>query len=603
MKPEGLDRIPDHPGVYLMKDAAGKVIYVGKANSLKKRVRSYFGRTHESPRLRALVHRIDRIETFLVGTEVEALILELNLIKEHRPRYNVMLKDDKKYPYIRVNAKDRYPRVFATRVIVDDGSIYFGPYTDAKAMHRVLKLIQRIFPLRTCHHAFPSRTPVRLCLDYQIGKCLGPCEEKIGVDEYRKMVDHVVLFLKGKNRSLVKELRAEMKRASSEKRYERAAILRDQIAAIERVTERQRITTGDFADRDVVALSGGEGERGDLTAVLLRVREGKMIGKETFPLVAGAEAEPLGPFLKRIYGGGTPVPREILCDRKIDDRKAVEKWLSTMADGVVRIRVPQKGEKKRLVNLARSNADHEREAAMIRKLARKDRSFEGLRGLKRELGLAALPRRIECFDISNLGDRDLVGSSVCFLDGLPEKSRYRRYRIRTVDGIDDFASIEEIVRRRFRRLLREGDPLPDLLLVDGGKGQLSSAMAALRETGAEEVPAASIAKREEEVFRPGLSEPIRLADGPALHLLQRIRDEAHRFAITYQRRRRAEGTRRSALDGLTGLGREKKEALLKTFRSVARIGRATEEELTAVPGVGPVLAKRIRERFHGGGRR
>jgi len=440
MKPEGLDRIPDHPGVYLMKDAGGKVIYVGKANSLRKRVRSYFGRTHESPRLRALVHRIDQVETFLVGTEVEALILELNLIKEHRPRYNVMLKDDKKYPYIRVNAKDRYPRLFVTRVIVDDGSIYFGPYTDAKAMHRVLKLIQRIFPLRTCHYTFPSRTPVRLCLDYQIGKCLGPCEEKIGVDEYRKMVDHVVLFLKGKNRSLVKELRADMKRASSEKRYERAAILRDQVAAIERVTERQRITTGDFADRDVVALSGAEGE-GELTAVLLRVREGKMIGKETFPLAAGAETEPLGPFLKRIYGGGTPVPREILCDRKIDDRKAVETWLSTMADGVVHIRVPQKGEKKRLVDLARSNAEHEREAAMIRKLARKDRSFEGLRGLKRELGLAVLPRRIECFDISNLGDRDLVGWIVGLLPRRvagkvalpplpdPDGRRHRRFRV------------------------------------------------------------------------------------------------------------------------------------------------------------------------------
>lgn len=598
MKRETLARIPDHPGVYLMKDAAGTVIYVGKANSLKKRVRSYFGRTHENARLRALVKNIADIETVLVETEKEALILELNLIKEHRPRYNVRLKDDKKYPFIKVTVRDQFPRVYGTRLIENDGSLYFGPYTDAKAMRRALALLTRLFPLRTCTYAFPAKTPVRLCLDFQIGRCLGPCEGKVSEEEYRRMVDHVILFLKGKNRALVADLRTEMEGAAANREYERAAVLRDQIAAVERIGERQRITAGDFADRDVVAVAEGEGE---LVAVLLRIRDGKMSGKETFPLVLGAEEELLGPFLKRIYSGGMSPPGEILVDREVLDRPAIEEWLSGAAGCVVKIRVPRRGEKKRIVDLAAANAEHERQAALVRKLARKDRSFGALRGLKRELGLPHLPRRIECFDISHLGDRDLVGSSVCFLDGLPEKGRYRRYRIRGAHGVDDYASMGEIVGRRFRRLLEEGEALPDLVLLDGGKGQLSSAMEALRKAGAEEVAAASLAKREEEVFRPGRSEPIRLPDGPPLRLLQRIRDEAHRFAITYQRKRRTERYKRSALDAVPGLGPSKKEALLKRFRSVKRIREATEEELAGTPEIGPALAGRIRERLGGGG--
>ncbi|MFH1277809.1 MAG: excinuclease ABC subunit UvrC [Candidatus Eisenbacteria bacterium] len=598
MNRENLPRIPDHPGVYLMKDARGTVIYVGKANSLRKRVRSYFGRTHENARLRALVKNIVDIETVLVDTEKEALILELNLIKEHRPRYNVRLKDDKKYPFIKVTVGDQFPRVYGTRKIENDGSLYFGPYTDAKAMHRALRLIIRLFPLRSCAYVFPSKTPVRLCLDYQIGKCLGPCEGKVPEEEYRRMVDHVVLFLKGKNRALVAGLREEMGRAAADREYERAAALRDQIEAVERIGERQRITSGDFADRDAIALAEGDGE---LVAVLLRIRDGKMSGKETFALAAGAEEEPLGPFLKRIYSGGMTPPSEILVDREVSDREAIEEWLAGPAGCAVSIRVPRKGDKRRIVELAAANAEHERRATIVRKLARKDRSFAALRGLQRELGLADLPRRIECFDVSNLGDRDLVGSSVCFLDGLPERGRYRRYRIRGDGGVDDYASMGEIVGRRFRRLLEEGQDLPDLVVVDGGKGQLSSAMGALRNAGAEEVAAASLAKREEEVFRPGRSEPIRLPDGPALHLLQRLRDEAHRFAITYQRKRRTAGYKRSALDGLPGLGPSKREALLRRFRSVKRIREASEEELAEVPGIGPALARRIRKGLGEGG--
>lgn len=597
MKREALSRIPEHPGVYLMKDAAGRVIYVGKANSLRRRVRSYFGRHHDSPRLQALVKNIADIETVLVDSEKEALILELNLIKEHRPRYNVRLKDDKKYPFIQVTVRDQFPRVFGTRKIENDGSLYFGPYTDAKAMRRALELITRLFPLRSCTYAFPSKTPVRLCLDYQIGKCLGPCEGKVPEEEYRRMVDHVILFLKGKNRSLLASLREEMARASAERRYETAAALRDQIAAVERIGERQRITSGDFADRDVIAVAEGEGE---MVAVLLRIREGKMSGKETFALDAGAEEEPMGPFLKRIYSGAMPPPCEVLVDREVSDREAIEEWLAGLAGCAVKIRAPVKGDKKRMVELAAANAEHERQAVIVRKLARKDRSFGALRGLQRELGLAEIPRRIECFDISNLGDRDLVGSSVCFLDGLPEKTRYRRYKIRTVAGIDDYASMGEIVGRRFRRLLEEGGDLPDLVVIDGGKGQLSSAMAALREAGAPEVAVAALAKREEEIFRPGRKESIRLPAGPALHLLQRIRDEAHRFAITYQRRRRGEATRRSGLDVIPGLGPKKKEALLRRFRSVHRLAAATEKELAEVEGIGPAMARKIREALGGG---
>ncbi|MFH1680276.1 MAG: excinuclease ABC subunit UvrC, partial [Candidatus Eisenbacteria bacterium] len=558
----------------------------------------YFGRRHESPRLRALVSRIEEVETFLVDSELEALVLELNLIKEHRPRYNVRLMDDKRYPSSRVTAGEPFPRVFGTRGLVQDGSLYFGPYTDAKAMRRVLRLIREVFALRTCPAPLPSRA-VRLCLDYQLGKCLGPCEEKITEEEYRRMVDRVILLLKGKNRTLLLELRREMGRAAEERHYERAALLRDQIAAVERVIERQRISSSDPADRDIVALAEGDGE---LVAVLLRVREGKMTGKETFHLRAGAEEEPLGPFLKRLYEGAPAIPPEILADREAADREAIEAWLTSRAGFRVRLLAPLRGEKKRLVDLARANAAHEREAALVRKLARKDRSFGALRELERALELPALPRRIECFDCSNMGDRDLVGSSVSFLDGLPEKGRYRRYRIRTVRGVDDFASIGEIVRRRFRRLLAEGDPLPDLVLVDGGKGQLAAASGALREAGAEETSAASIAKREEEVFRPGVAEAIRLPDGPGLRLLQRVRDEAHRFAIAYQRRRRADGVSRSALDEVRGLGAGRKRALLERFGSVARIRAAAAEDLARVPGIGPVLARRVHEHLRGGKR-
>ncbi|MBM3319713.1 MAG: excinuclease ABC subunit UvrC [Candidatus Eisenbacteria bacterium] len=595
MKAEDLERLPDHPGVYLMKDAGGRVIYVGKANSLRKRVRSYFGRRHESARLRALVSRIWNVETFLVDSELEALLLELNLIKEHRPRYNVRLKDDKRYPYIEVTLGEPFPRVFGTRRPAAEGSLLFGPYTDAQAMHRVLRLIRQVFPVRSCTAVLPSRA-VRLCFDYQIKKCSGPCEGKASEEEYRQMIDRVILLLKGKNRTLVEELRREMARASEDRLYEKAAILRDQIAAVERVIERQRMSASDPADRDVVALSEGDGE---LVAVLLRVREGKMTGKETFPLQAGAEEEALGPFLKRLYEKAPAIPPEILADREAADRETIEAWLASRAGFRVRLLVPSRGEKKRLVDLARANAAHERQALLVRKLARKDRSFEALREIRRALELARIPRRIECFDCSNLGDRDLVGSSVSFRDGLPEKARYRRYRIRTVKGIDDVASIGEIVGRRFRRLLAEGDPLPDLVLVDGGKGQLAAACAALREAGAEGTEAASLAKREEEVFRPGVSEAIRLPNGPGLRLLQRIRDEAHRFAITYQRRRRAEGTERSALDAVPGLGAERKRALLLRFGSVARVRAATAIEIARVRGIGPILAERIRAHLRG----
>ncbi len=599
MKREDLDQIPLKPGVYLMHDRAGDVIYVGKANSLRKRVRSYFDRTPDSPRVRALVNKIDRIDTILVGSEKEALLLENNLIKDHQPRYNVRLKDDKKYPYIKVELGDLYPRVYATRLISNDGSAYFGPYTNVKAMRRLLKLIHQIFPVRTCTYRFPTKTPVRLCLDYQIGKCLGPCEEKVSKLDYDRMVEHIMLLLNGKNRSVVNDLRAEMNKAASGRCYEAAAIYRDQIRAIGLSMDRQRVMSSDGANRDVIALAG---EGSDMVAVILRIRDGKLGGREVFPIVAGAEKEPLGALLKRLYGGGMPIPREILCDRPVEDRAAIREWLAGIREGAVTIHVPVRGEKMRLVKLAAANASHEREALIIRKLARKDRSYGALRELQRGLELPLLPRRIECFDISNLGDRDLVGSSVCFLDGLPEKSRYRKYKIRTVGGIDDFASMGEVVLRRFRRLLREGDELPDLVLIDGGKGQLAAAVTALQEANVIDVPVISLAKRLEEVFRPGFRESTILPEGPALHLLKRLRDEAHRFAITFQRRQRGRTSRQSALDGIPGIGADKKRALLRAFGSVKRIRGAALEQLTAVGGIGPSLARAIRNALQEEGR-
>lgn len=594
MDREKLDELPEHPGVYLMKDDGDSILYVGKANSLRKRVRSYFDRTHDSPRLRALINRVQLIETILVDSEKEALLLEQNLIKQHQPRYNVRLKDDKKYPFIKLTMSDLYPRIFATRNIESDGSVYFGPYTNVKAMRRVLKLIHQIFPIRTCTYKFPTKTPVKLCLDYQIGRCLGPCEEKVSKPEYDRMVERAILLLQGKNRSVVDDLRKAMREASDERRFEVAVIYRDQIRSIERVMERQRITSQDVVDRDVFAIAGSGS---DAVAVLLRVREGKMSGREVFPIDEGAETDIMDALLKKLYGAGMPVPKEVLCDRAVVDREGIIPWLSELRGSVVKVLVPERGEKRKLLALARANAEHQREALMIQKLARKDRSYHALRELQRALELPLLPRRIECFDISNLGDRDLVASSVCFLDGLPEKSRYRKYRIRTVDGIDDVASMHEVVSRRFRKLLREGDELPDLVVVDGGKGQLSAAVRALHEVNAIDMRIVSLAKREEEIFRPGFRESLKLPDGPGLTLLRRIRDEAHRFAIGYQRDRRARGTRASALDAIPGVGGERKAAILKHFGSVKRVKEASVEDLCAVPGVGPKLARTIRERL------
>lgn len=595
MDREKLDRIPDHPGVYLMHDADDNVIYVGKANSLIKRVRSYFDRGHDSPRLQALVRKVEQIETILVDSEKEALLLEINLIKEHQPRYNVLLKDDKKYPFVKVTLGDLYPRVFATRLVEEDGSLYFGPYTDVKGMKRVLKLIHQLFPVRTCTYRFPTKTPVRLCLDYQIGRCLGPCEDKISREDYRKMVDRILLLLKGKTGALMKELKGEMDRAAEEHRYEAAAIYRDQLTAINRMSERQRITSGDGADRDVIAIAG---EGRESVAVLMRIREGKMGGKEVFPIEAGAERDQAGALLKRLYRGSFPVPREIVCDREVEDRVAIGRWLSELKGSNVKIVVPKRGEKKRIVDLVRANAEHEHRTLLLRKMARKDHTWEAIRQLQRELELPLIPRRIECFDISNLGDRDLVGSSVCFLDGLPEKSRYRRYKIKSVRGVDDYASMNEVVARRFRRLLREGDELPDLVVIDGGKGQLSSALAALREVNAVDVPLISLAKRLEEVFRPGFSRGIILPEGPALLLLQRIRDEAHRFAIGFQRKRRGAGVRRSELDDIPGVGPTRKRALLQTFGSVRMVRLASLEMLAGADGIGLSLARTIHRHFH-----
>ncbi len=594
MDRDKLDELPEHPGVYLMKDDEASILYVGKANSLRKRVRSYFDRTHDSPRLRALVNRVRAIDTILVDSEKEALLLEQNLIKQHQPRYNVRLKDDKKYPFIKLTMGDLYPRIYATRNIESDGSVYFGPYTNVKAMRRVLKLIHQIFPIRTCTYKFPTKTPVKLCLDYQIGRCLGPCEEKVSKGEYDRMVERAILLLQGRNRSVVNDLRKAMRDASDNHRFEVAAIYRDQIRSIERVMERQRITSQDGIDRDVFAIAGSGS---DAVAVLLRVREGKMSGREVFPIDEGAETDIMDALLKKLYGSGMPVPKEVLCDRVVVDREGIIPWLSELRGSTVKVLVPERGEKRKLLALARANAEHQREALMIQKLARKDRSYHALRELQRALEIPLLPRRIECFDISNLGDRDLVASSVCFLDGLPEKARYRKYRIRTVDGVDDFASMHEVVLRRFRKLLREGDELPDLVVVDGGKGQLSAALRALKEVNAVDMRLIALAKKEEEIFRPGFRESLKLPDGPGLTLLRRIRDEAHRFAIGYQRDRRARGTRASALDAIPGVGDERKTAILKHFGSVKRVKEASVEDLCAVPGVGPKLARTIRERL------
>ena len=609
-----LDTLPNKPGCYLMKNAAGDIIYVGKAVNLRNRVRSYF---HNSADLdfktRQMVRHVADIEWIVVGSELEALILEMNLIKKHRPHYNIRLKDDKRYPYVKVHWADPFPKVTVTRQMVNDGSRYFGPYTSVWAVHQTLDVLRHIFPYLTCDREITGRDP-RPCLYYDIKLCSGPCIGAISQTAYRQMIDDLCQFLEGHTEPIVARLQKEMEKAAEELQFERAAQLRDQIQAIEKVVERQKVISSEDLDSDVIALARANGEA---CVQIFFIRGGKLIGRDYFILEGtedAADQEVVSEFIKQFYAEAAAVPQQVLLPEEIEEANIIKQWLRSKRGGEkVEISVPRQGITQELLQMARENAAETLSALRAQWEADTHRQSQALAELQKELGLPVPPNRIECYDISNTQGTAMVGSMVVFEQGVPAKSRYRRFNIKSVSGHpDDFASMEEVLTRRFRRWQAaqeeqqtkpgaKPDPafsiLPDLLMVDGGKGQLGRAVAVLEEFGlTEKVPVVSLAKQQEEIFVPGRAESILLPrHSQALYLVQRIRDEAHRFAITAHRKRREKQGMASRLDAVPGIGPARRKALLKRFGSVEAILDASLEDLTSVPGITREVAATIKE--------
>lgn len=588
---EKLNQAPEKPGVYLLKDSGDKVLYVGKANNLKNRLTSHILRPPSEPRLTALYSNLNDFEYIVTESEVEALILEANLIKLHLPRYNVRLKDDKKYPYIKVTVNEEYPRVFPTRDLRRDGSILFGPYTNAKRMRKALRAVTKIFPLRTCK----GKLPKTLCLDYQIKRCYGPCAEKITREDYRHMVRQLVNFLAGKDMQVESELERKMQEASDRMDFEAAARLRDQLLAVRETIRKQRVVFPDRSDRDVIGLAR---QKNTACIALFQVRDGKLVSRENYLLGsrAGTEDDELvRTFLGQYYKNAFFIPKQIIVPVSLEDGRPFEAWMSQKKGTKVSIVVPRRGEKVRVLGIAAVNARYMLERAISEKGEKA--VPESVSELAEALGLKSPPKRIEAYDISNTGGDESVGSLVVFENGKARKDAYRRFKIRTVEGQDDFAMIAEIVDRRFKRLKDEGKPPPDLVLIDGGIGQLKSARMAIR-TYFKGVPVFGLAKRMDELHLPQGGALMLPSRSSALRLLQRVRDEAHRFAVGYHRKLRGRKISGSVLDHIRGLGEKRKRELLRYFGSVDRLRSATVEEITRVRLLGPGLASRIYEELH-----
>lgn len=581
--------LPESPGVYLWKDAIGTILYVGKAKRLRSRVRSYFAQDLVSPRIVAMVRRVADVETLVVPTEAHALILEANLIKEYRPRFNVALRDDKSYPYIKVTVAEPFPRVMVTRRLLDDGARYFGPYTDVSAMRRALNVVKRLFTVRSCHYDLPRETPERPCLDYFIKRCHAPCMGWQEVASYRAMIDDVVAFLDGRTNDVVARVRERMLEASEKLDFETAAELRDALLKLERMEEPTVVVDVEGGDRDVVGFAR-DGE--DACAVVLRIRDGKLLAREQRLLEHAEDIEDglvLSAFLLQWYRTAPGRSRHLLLPFSLPEQDMVESAL----DGTA-VRVPQRGPRRALVDLADQNARHLLEEFKLAALEADERASDPVYELQRELGLPKLPRSLACFDISHAQGTDTVASCVWFENGRPKRSEYRKFMIKDTIGIDDFKSMHEVVQRFLRRRVDEGKPLPDLVVIDGGKGQLSSAVAALDELGLSQQPIVSLAKRDEEIFQPGRSDGIRLPRrSPALRMLQQARDEAHRFAITFQRSKRAARTITSELLQIPGVGPNRRRALLHKFGSVQGVRDASLRDIAEVPGFGEAIARKV----------
>ncbi len=606
-----LEGLPAKPGCYLMKDEAGRVIYVGKAVNLRSRVRSYFhSSAHLQRKTAELVSRIADIEWIVVGSELEALILEMNLIKRHRPKYNVRLKDDKRYPYIKVHWADAFPKVTVTRRMVDDGARYYGPYTSMWAVHQTLDVLRRIFPYLTCDRVITGEDE-RACLYRDIKLCLAPCVGAVGQDQYRAMIADLCRFLEGKTEPVVRRMQEEMQRAAGAMEYERAAAIRDQLRAIEKVVEGQKVVSREKIDSDIVAFAR---DRGEACVQVFFVRGGKLVGREYFILEGARTAddrELVEAFLMQFYQQAAYVPPRVLLPTEIEESRIIEAWLAERRGGDrVHLVVPRRGMKRELVRMAAENAAETLSMLRARWEADRSKHVQALAELQQALGLTRPPIRIECYDVSTLQGTSAAASMVVFERGAPNKRLYRRFTIKTVQGQDDFASMEEVLRRRFRRwelAVEEADRpggkldlafgiLPDLLIVDGGKGQLARAVRVLQAHGlAEKVPAAGLAKEHEEIFLPGKRDPIILPRrSQGLYLLQRVRDEAHRFALQHHRIRHRRKSLASRLEEIPGIGPRRRKALLDAFGDLESIRKAGVERLAAVSGISRELAERIR---------
>ena len=598
---EQLRQLPASPGVYLLKDAAGSILYVGKAADLRHRLKSYFGGGQKlTPKLQRMVARVSELDFFVTNSEQEALILECNLIKRYRPWYNVRLKDDKTFPYLRISLGEDWPGVYITRRLEENGGRYFGPFASAKSVRQTLKVIKGIFPFRSCFRTITGTDP-RPCLDYYIHRCSGPCVSAVSKKEYDEIIKQVILFLEGRQEAVVKRLENKMSRAAEALDFEQAALLRDQIEAINRVIEGQKIAAVIKGEQDVIAFAG---DKDQAYVQVFFVRGGKLIGRESFVLRGTRSEEPrqiMTSFIKQFYSSSPYIPPLLLLQHPAEDAAVIEDWLQSKKGSRVHIQAPRRGNKKRLIDIVAENARQGLEHLKIKQMAAPTALAAALAEIEQELCLPRIPSRMEGYDISNIRGVAAVGSMVVFEEGRPKPAHYRRFKIKTVSGADDCAMLREVLRRRFRRSGNASAAdswaiLPDLILVDGGKGQLNAALAAIHESGVDSVPIASLAKENEEIFIPRRAEPVILPrTSPGLQLLQRLRDEAHRFALGYYQKVHKRETFASVLDTIPGIGPRRKRTLLNRFGSVKGIREASEDELAATKGMTEGLAKKVKE--------
>ena len=610
---------PEKPGVYLMKDARNEVLYVGKASVLRNRLRSYFGSPNGQPsKIRRMMSRMTDFEFIVTDTEAEALILENTLIKRYKPHFNARLKDDKTYPYLKIDLTEEFPRVYITRQVADDGARYFGPFATASSVRKTMDLIKKLFPYRSCTKTITGRDP-RPCLEYYIHRCVAPCSGLATNEEYAQVIQQVIMFMEGNTEGVTRELKKEMEAAAGELEFERAAVLRDQIRGIDQVAEEQqvKVESNPGGDMDFIAFAQGTNET---WVEIFFIRRGKLIGRDHF-FMEGTQDDSseviMGQFVRQFYQTALVIPPVVYIQYPLEDQDLVRDWLKERRGGAVRLLRPQRGQQKKLMDVVSENAVQGLAQHRIKWLNNSDVLQQAMSELEEELSLPALPLRMECYDISHVQGSNLVGSMVVFQDGRPRTGHYRRFQIKSVDGVDDYASMQEMLRRRFKRLAEaraerleiaptaEGDGQkslsawdiePDLVIIDGGKGHLSAALEVLLELGLDDIPLSALAKENEWLFVPHTSEPIELPrNSQGLYLVQRIRDEAHRFAITYHRNLRSKSSLKSSIDMVTGIGPKRKRMLLRRFGSIQGIKDAAVDDIAAVPGLTRSLAVRLKQ--------